>query len=55
MAPHERATTAISLLRDRMGDRIIAETNNGGEMVQHTLRMVHSTVPFSAVWASRAR
>jgi phage terminase large subunit-like protein len=55
MAPHEWATTAVSLLRDRMGDRIIAETKNGGEMVEHTLRMVHSTVPFSAVWASRGK
>jgi phage terminase large subunit-like protein len=55
MAPHERATTAISLLRDRMGDRIIAETNNGGEMVEHTLRMVDPSIPFSAVWASRGK
>ena len=55
MAPHEWATTAVSLLRERMGDRIIAETNNGGEMVEHTLRMVDPTVPFSAVWASRGK
>jgi predicted phage terminase large subunit-like protein len=55
MAPHEWATTAISLLHERMGDRIIAETNNGGEMVEHTLRMVDPTVPFSAVWASRGK
>ena len=44
MAPHEWATTAISLLHKRTGDRIIAETNNDGEMVEHTLRMVDSTV-----------
>jgi predicted phage terminase large subunit-like protein len=55
MAPHEWAMTAISLLRERMGDRIIAETNNGGEMVEHTLRMVDPSIPFSAVWASRGK
>jgi predicted phage terminase large subunit-like protein len=55
MAPHEWATTAISLLHERMVDRIIAETNNGGEMVEHTLRMVDPTIPFSAVWASRGK
>jgi phage terminase large subunit-like protein len=49
IAPHEWATTAISLLRERMGDRIIAETNNGGEMVEHTLRTVDPSIPFSAV------
>ena len=55
MAPNEWAKKAIALLRERMGDRIIAETNNGGEMVEHTLGMVDSTVPFSAVWAARGK
>ena len=45
MAPDEWAKTAIRLLRERMGDRIIAETNNGGEMVENTLRMVDASVP----------
>jgi predicted phage terminase large subunit-like protein len=55
MAPHEWARTAIRLLHQRMGDRIIAETNNGGEMVENTLRMVDPSVPYSAVWASRGK
>jgi predicted phage terminase large subunit-like protein len=55
MAPYEWAMTAISLLHERMVDRIIAETNNGGEMVEHTLRMVDPSIPFSAVWASRGK
>ena len=38
-----------------MGDRIIAETNNGGEMVENTLRMIDPSVPFSAIWASRGK
>jgi len=55
MAPNEWAQTAIALLHERMGDRIIAETNNGGEMVENTLRMVDPSVPFGAVWASRGK
>lgn len=55
MAPNEWATTAITLLRQRMGDRIIAETNNGGNMVENTLRMLDPSVPFRAVWASRGK
>ncbi len=55
MAPNEWAATAIRLLRARRGDRIIAESNNGGEMVENTLRMLDSTVPFRAVWASRGK
>jgi len=49
------ARTAISLLRERRGDRLIAEINNGGEMVENTLRMVDASVPYRSVWASRPR
>ena len=55
MAPNDWARTAVSLLRERMGDRIIAESNNGGEMVENTLRMVDSSVPYSPVWAARGK
>jgi phage terminase large subunit-like protein len=30
-------------------------TNNGGEMVENTLRMVDPSVPYSGVWASRGK
>jgi phage terminase large subunit-like protein len=40
MAPNEWAREAISLLHARHGDRIVAERNNGGNMVEATLRMV---------------
>lgn len=55
MAPHEWARNAISLLNKRRGDRIVAEVNNGGEMVENTLRMIDSNVSFRAVWASRGK
>jgi predicted phage terminase large subunit-like protein len=55
MAPNEWARSAISLLHARRGDRIVAEINNGGEMVENTLRMVDDRVPFRSVWASRGK
>ncbi|MEQ1717075.1 MAG: ATP-binding protein, partial [Hyphomicrobium sp.] len=30
-------------------------TNNGGEMVENTIRMIDPNVPYSAVWASRGK
>jgi phage terminase large subunit-like protein len=30
-------------------DRIVAEVNNGGEMVEATVRMVDENVPFKAI------
>lgn len=54
-APNDWAIRAIGLHRERRGDRIIAESNNGGEMVENTLRMVDPSVPYSAVWASRGK
>lgn len=55
MAPNDWAHKAISLLNIRRGDRIVAETNNGGEMVENTLRMVDPNVPYHSVWASRGK
>ena len=55
MAPHEWAREAISLLNIRRGDRVIAEVNNGGDMVENTLRMIDPNVPYRSVWASRGK
>jgi phage terminase large subunit-like protein len=55
LAPDQWAKRAIALLRERMGDRIIAEVNNGGDMVENTLRTVDPNIPFRAVWASRSK
>jgi phage terminase large subunit-like protein len=53
--PIEWAKTAISAYRSHSADRIVAEVNNGGEMVEATLRMVEPNVSFSAVRASRGK
>jgi len=54
-APIEWARTAINAYRTHSADRIVAEVNNGGEMVEATIRMVDPDVPFTAVRASRGK
>ena len=54
-SPIEWAKIAIAAYRTHHADRIVAETNNGGEMVESTLRMVDNNVAFSAVHASRGK
>lgn len=53
--PIEWARTAISAYRAHRADRIVAEVNNGGDMVEATLRMIEPNVPFTAVRASRGK
>lgn len=53
--PTEWAKEAIALHKARRGDRIIAEVNNGGEMVEATLRVVDPNVPYTAIHASRGK
>jgi phage terminase large subunit-like protein len=55
MGPADWAAKAIGLYNHWRADRIVAETNNGGEMVDATLRMVDPRVPFRSVWASRGK
>jgi phage terminase large subunit-like protein len=53
--PHEWAGVAVAAYRRHMADRVIAEKNNGGDMVESTIRMVDSTVSFKGVHASRGK
>jgi phage terminase large subunit-like protein len=54
-APVEWAKKAIGAYSAQGADRIVAEINNGGEMVEATLRAVDPAVPFTAVRASRGK
>jgi phage terminase large subunit-like protein len=53
--PAEWAKTAIAAYRAHRADRVVAEINNGGEMVEATLRVIDPNVPFRAVRASRGK
>jgi phage terminase large subunit-like protein len=54
-APHEWAAKAVAAYQRHKADRIIAEKNNGGDMVENTIRMVSQNVSFRAVHASRGK
>jgi phage terminase large subunit-like protein len=54
-APAEWARTAIMAYRAHAADRIVAEVNNGGDMVEATLRMIDANVSFRAVRAARGK
>jgi phage terminase large subunit-like protein len=54
-SPHAWATAVVKAYRDWEADRVIGETNNGGEMVEHTLRTVDPALPYRAIHASRGK
>jgi len=53
--PEEWARRAIAAYRNWSADRIVGEVNNGGDLIEATLRSVDPAIPFSAVHASRGK
>jgi len=53
--PREWATTVVALYDELEADLIVAEKNQGGEMVAHTIWSVRSNLPVELVHASRAK
>jgi len=54
-SPDAWAREAVAAYRGHEADRIVAEVNNGGLLVEKTLRTVSSSVSFRAVHASRGK
>lgn len=54
-SPVEWARQAIAAYHRHKADRLIAEVNNGGDMVEHTIRTVDPNVSFKQVRASRGK
>jgi phage terminase large subunit-like protein len=54
-APHEWARRAVAAYRSHAADRIVAEVNNGGDMVEATLRVIDPNASYRAVHASRGK
>jgi phage terminase large subunit-like protein len=54
-SPDQWAKVAVNAYHEWKADRIVGETNNGGEMVETVVRMVDRSVPFKAVHASRGK
>ena len=53
--PEQWARKAVQLFELHKADRIVAETNNGGDLVGYTLRTISKHVPFKALTASRGK
>lgn len=53
--PEEWARKAVHLYRKYSADRIVAEKNNGGEMVESVIKSVDRSVPVKLVHASRGK
>jgi phage terminase large subunit-like protein len=54
-SPDVWARAVVKCYYDTKADRMIAETNNGGEMVELTIRTVDKNVAYKAVTASRGK
>lgn len=55
LTPDGWAQRAVNAYRKFDADRIVAEVNNGGDLVQHVIHTVDRNVPFTSVHASRGK
>ncbi len=53
--PAEWGRIAVKAYHEWRADRIVAEVNNGGDLVEANLRAVDGTIPFTKVHASRGK
>lgn len=54
-SPDQWARKAVGAFRRHEADRIIAEKNQGGAMVEHTLKTVDANIPVTLVHATRGK
>ncbi|MEO1787820.1 MAG: ATP-binding protein, partial [Pseudomonadota bacterium] len=54
-SPSDWAAAAIAAMDEFRADKLVAEVNQGGQMVREVLRQVDPLVPFKAVHASRGK
>jgi phage terminase large subunit-like protein len=54
-SPQDWAMRAVKSFELHKADRIVAETNNGGDLVVHLLQQVKNSVPVKKVTASRGK
>ena len=53
--PKKWGEAAITAYHKHQANKIVGETNNGGDLVEHTLKTIDPNVPFKAVHASRGK
>ncbi len=54
-SPREWASTAITAYNEYFADRVVAEVNQGGDMVEQTLRNIDRSVSYRGVRATRGK
>ncbi|MDD4817315.1 MAG: phage terminase large subunit [Victivallaceae bacterium] len=54
-SPHEWAATAVNAYHEYEADRMVAETNQGGDMVEQTIRNIDRNISYKSVRASRGK
>jgi len=55
LSPDGWARRAVAAFEEFKADRIVAEINNGGDLVEHTIRTVAPRIPYKKVTASRGK
>jgi HK97 family phage portal protein len=55
LSPDGWARRAVAVFDDHRADLVVAEVNNGGDLVENTLRTVRRTIPYRKVTASRGK
>lgn len=53
--PSEWACAVINAYYDYKADRVVAEVNQGGDLVEHTIRSFDGEIPYKSVHASRGK
>jgi phage terminase large subunit-like protein len=54
-SPDTWGRATVRSYRSHEADRVAGEKNNGGDMVEHTLRTIDPNIPYTPVWASRGK
>ena len=54
-SPQEAAASVVRVYKKHTADRVVAEVNNGGDLVEAVLRNVDPSLAYSAVHASRGK
>jgi|TARA_R100000988_G_scaffold82064_1_gene45264 predicted phage terminase large subunit-like protein len=55
MSPDAWAQKAVNAYHEHDADKIVAEVNNGGDLVERLIRTVESGVPYKAIRSSRGK
>jgi predicted phage terminase large subunit-like protein len=55
LSPEGWARRAVNAYREYAADRIVAEVNNGGDLVETVLRTIDPKIPYKKVHASRGK